>query len=64
MSGLILSVLMIAGFGLLAGAIYLLKSRRNTKQAWLMLLASVVMFANVAIWTIPGPAAEDQIKQP
>lgn len=64
MSGLILSVLMIAGFGLLAGGVYLLRARRNTKQAWLMLLASVIMFANVAIWTIPGPVAEDKVNQP
>ena len=55
MADWILSVLMLAGAGLLAGGIYLIVSRKNKKQGALMLVASAVMFLNVAIWTIPGP---------
>ena len=53
MANWVLSVLMLAGAGLLAGGIYLIGSGRNKKQGVLMLVASVVMFINVAIWTVP-----------
>lgn len=66
-----LSVLMLAGAGLLAGGIYLIGSGKNRKQGVLMLGASAVMFINVAIWTVPvpesghvvdaGPASRDGI---
>jgi hypothetical membrane protein len=49
----ILSVLMLAGAGLLAGGVYLIRTGKNKKQGILMLIASAVMFANVGIWTIP-----------
>lgn len=53
MANWVLSVLMLAGAGLLAGGIYLIGSGRNKKQGVLMLVASAVMFINVAIWTVP-----------
>ncbi|MPT48438.1 MAG: hypothetical protein E2598_08480 [Sphingobium sp.] len=54
LSGTILSVLMLAGFLLLAGGIWLLvKQPDSRKQGWLMLVAAIVMFANVAIWAVP-----------
>lgn len=56
----ILSVLMLAGAGLLAGGIYLIRTGKNKKQGVLMLVASAVMFANVAIWTVPTPDSEPQ----
>jgi len=50
---LVLSLLMLAGVSLGAGGIWLLVKRRERKQGLLMLLASLVMFVNVAIWTLP-----------
>ncbi len=48
---------MLAGAGLLAGGIYLIRTGKNKKQGVLMLIAAAVMFANVAIWTVPTPNA-------
>ncbi|MEP2750796.1 MAG: hypothetical protein ABJP02_13980 [Parasphingorhabdus sp.] len=53
MADWVLSILMLAGAGLLAGGIYLIRKGNNKKQGVLMLIASAVMFANVGIWTIP-----------
>lgn len=53
-SGTILSILMLAGLMMAGGGLYiLLKQPENRKRAWLMMIAGLVMFANVAIWTIP-----------
>lgn len=51
--GLILSLLMLAGFLLTAGGIWLLAGGNDRKRALLMLAAGLVMFGNVAIWTVP-----------
>lgn len=54
MSATILSLLMLAGLALAGGGAWLLiKKPDNRRQAWLMILAAVVMFANVAIWAVP-----------
>lgn len=54
LSGTILSLLMLAGLLLLAGGIWILaKQPRNRKQGWLMIVAALVMFGNVAIWAVP-----------
>ncbi len=54
MSGAILSLLMLAGFALGGGGVHLVVRRReNRKQGWLMIVAALVMFANVAIWAVP-----------
>ena len=55
MTDWILSILMLAGAALLAGGVYLFRSGKNKKQGVLMLVAAAVMFANVAIWSIPLP---------
>ncbi len=53
-SGTILSILMLAGLAMAGGGVYLfVKQPENRKRAWLMMIAGLVMFANVAIWTIP-----------
>lgn len=57
MAATILSILMLAGIALSAGGIYLIGVRRNYKQGWLMIVAAMVMFANVAIWAMPVPGA-------
>ena len=53
MGSVILSIAMIAGFALLWGAWRLYKRGCSRQQMWLMVAASLIMFANVAIWTIP-----------
>ncbi len=54
MSGMILSLLMLAGIALGAGGVYLIAKRPDSrKQGWLMIVAGMVMFANVAIWVAP-----------
>jgi hypothetical protein len=52
-AGLILSLLMLAGLLLTAGGIWLLVRGKDRKRALLMLAAGLVMFGNVAIWTVP-----------
>ncbi|GLT02016.1 hypothetical protein GCM10007897_34190 [Sphingobium jiangsuense] len=56
-SGTLLSLLMLAGLMLAAGGVWVLvKQPRNRRQGWLMIVAALVMFGNVAIWTVPvGP---------
>ena len=61
MTNLILSVLMLAGAALVAGGIYILRKGSNKKQGWLMLVAAAVMFANVAIQTIPVPESNQPV---
>ncbi|HZV57198.1 MAG TPA: hypothetical protein VFF89_05940 [Sphingobium sp.] len=53
MSAVILSILMLAGFALTIGGLYLIGWRRDAKRGWLMLAAAMVMFGNVAILTMP-----------
>lgn len=53
MSATILSILMLAGIALGIGGLHLILRRRIYRQGWLMILAAVVMFMNVLIWTIP-----------
>ena len=49
---LILSILMLAGLGLIGGAVVLAR-RSERKKALLMLIAALVMFANVALLVVP-----------
>lgn len=54
MLSITLSLLMLAGFALGAVGVYLLAKRPgHRKQAWLMIAAALVMFANVAVWLVP-----------
>lgn len=54
MSGTILSLLMLAGMALTAGGVYLIAKRPEyRRQGWLMIVAAIVMFGNVAIWMWP-----------
>ena len=55
MSDLILSITVLTAFLLIGGALYLWRSKGNTKQAILMAVLAFVMIANVAIWLIPEP---------
>lgn len=54
MSATILSLLMLAGMALIAGGAHLIvKKPENRRQGWLMIVAAIVMFGNVAIWAMP-----------
>jgi LPXTG-motif cell wall-anchored protein len=48
----ILSILVLAAFALVAGGAYLLIRRKERKQGILMLVAAVVLFGNVLVWTL------------
>ena len=50
---LVLSLLMLTGFALIAGAIWLYRRRGMTRQIWLMLLLALVVAVNIGIWTLP-----------
>ncbi|WP_447762158.1 hypothetical protein [Sphingopyxis panaciterrae] len=58
MSDTIMSVLILTAVVLTGGAIYVFRMG-DRRRALLMLIAALVMFANVAIWLVPvkGPAA-------
>jgi hypothetical protein len=43
---------MLAVFVLTGGSIALFRRRTDTKRAWLMLAAALVLFGNVLIWTV------------
>ena len=56
MAGTLLSILMLAGV-LLTGGVYAILRTRDRKRGALMIVAGLVMFANVAITAMPGPDA-------
>jgi drug/metabolite transporter superfamily protein YnfA len=56
MVGAFLSIAMIGGFALLWGAWRLWRRDELGQKVWLMLAAALVLFTNVAIWTVPDEA--------
>ncbi|ABQ66422.1 hypothetical protein [Rhizorhabdus wittichii] len=52
-AALTLSLLMLGGLVLGIGGLWMIVRRGDPKRGWLMIAAAVVMFANVAIWTMP-----------
>ena len=55
MAGAILSILMLAGVILTGGGVYAVVKKKDAKRGVLMIIAGLVMFANVAISSVPGP---------
>lgn len=53
---LLFSIAVIAAFLLIAGAIRMYRSNERQK-AVLMIVAALVLLANVLIWTLPFPTA-------
>lgn len=49
----LLSIMVLAAFALAGGGLYFLAKRRDTKKGVLMLVAALVLLANVVIWTAP-----------
>ena len=52
-AALTLSLLMLGGLVLGSGGLWMIIRKGDAKRGWLMIAAAVVMFANVAIWTMP-----------
>ncbi len=52
MGDTLLSIVMLGGFALLVGAIMVFR-HGDRRRALLMIVAALIMFANVAIWMIP-----------
>jgi len=50
-----LSIAMLAVFLLAGGGAWMVAKRRDIKRGILMIVAALVIAANVAIWTIPIP---------
>ena len=53
MMNIVLSLGMLAGFALIWGAWRMWRREGVGQKVWLMIAAAVVIFANVAIWTVP-----------
>ena len=53
MANLLLSVALFAGVLLLFGAWKRWRSAGGSLQMWLMVVAALVIFANIAIWVVP-----------
>ena len=47
-----LSIAVLAAFALVGGGLWLLVKKGERKQGGLMILAALVLFANVLIWTV------------
>jgi drug/metabolite transporter superfamily protein YnfA len=56
MMNLVLSIGMLAGFALIWGAWRMWRREGMGQKMWLMVAAALVIFVNVAIWTLPDAA--------
>lgn len=63
MQGAVLSIVMLAGSALLAGAWFLWKRTGEAKRPLLMVLLAAIAFLNVAIWTVPSEDGTAPIQQ-
>lgn len=50
---ILLSIAMLASFGLIIGGVVLIR-RGDTRKGVLMIVAAAVLVGNVLIWTLPG----------
>lgn len=57
MLDLVISIVVLAGLALIAGAVVLWR-RGDAKNAALMAVLAAVMFVNIAIWMIPAEGGE------
>ena len=56
-----LSLLMLGALVLLAGALYLWRSRGERQRPMLMLLLAMIMLVNIGIWTLPDASGEPPV---
>lgn len=59
----VLSILVLAAFALVAGAVYLWRKPGMRKQALLMLVLAAIAVVNIAIWTLPDDEGRSPIGQ-
>ena len=59
----VLSILVLAAFALVAGAMYLWRKPGMRRQALLMLVLAAIAVVNVAIWTLPDGEGRSPIGQ-
>jgi hypothetical protein len=67
MLSIALSIVMLAVFALIAGAVWLWRKPGMRKQAVLMLVLAAIAAINVAIWTVPdgeGRSPIGQVREP
>jgi hypothetical protein len=64
MGDLALSLLMLVALGLVAGAVIQWRRNGPSRNVWLMLVAALVMLANVAIWVIPDRHGASPLNHP
>jgi hypothetical protein len=62
MVSLILSIATFAGFALLWGAWRLWRRDGASQKVWLMIVAALVLFANIAIWVVPDDNGQSLVK--
>lgn len=62
MTAAILSVAMLGGFALFWGAWKLWRREGASRKLWLMAAAALVLFANVAIWTVPDDQGQSLVE--
>lgn len=46
------AIAMLAAFACVLGGGWLIRTRRDTKRGWLMIVMAIVLVANVMIWTL------------
>ncbi len=63
MLNLILSVATFAAFLLLFGAWKLWRRDGTNQKMWLMVAASLVIFANIAIWVVPDTQGKSLVTE-
>ena len=61
MLNIILSIATFAGFLLLFGAWKRWRSNGASQQMWLMIVAALVIFANIAIWVVPDDKGQSLV---
>ena len=63
MVNIVLSLGMLAGFALIWGAWRMWRREGAGQKMWLMVAAALVIFANVAIWTVPDKQGRSLLQQ-
>jgi hypothetical protein len=62
MGGTVLTIMMLAGVGLLAGALFMAKRGAPRQKVVLMIIAAMVTFFNVAMWVVPMPDGQAPVE--
>ena len=63
MMGFVLSLVVLAAFALVGGAVVLWRRTGEAKQPALMVVLALIAIANVLIWTLPNADGSTPIEQ-